>query len=89
MTMTQRGFRLTPSEALRLKAYANKNDTTPSAVIRGWADDLIEHGTDTEPTKITRILMDPERAQLAEERAREAGVTLRDVIRHEIARLGK
>lgn len=89
MTMTQKGFRLTPSETTRLEAYAAKHSTTKSAVIRDWLDDLIENGSDVEPTKIVRILIDPEKGSAAEEAARALGVGLRDVVRHEIARLGK
>ena len=86
----RRGLRLTPSELVRLKAYAAKEGLTAAAVIDRWTKDFLEHGTDCEPTKtsVLNLKINTEMYEKAEHKARaEYDITLNDILHHEIARL--
>lgn len=87
----RKGLRLTPSELLTLKTYAKSEDITVTDVVYRWVNDLLENGTDCEPREETAVLnlkIDTELFERAERKARVGyGVTLNDIIHHEIARL--
>lgn len=87
----RKGLRLTPSELALLKAYAAKEKLTVTEVVHRWVRDFLKNGTDAEPkveNPVLNLKVDVELFEAAEREARVGyGVTLNDVIHHEIARL--
>lgn len=82
----RRLIRLTKAEREEVKRLAEKHRMTQSEVLRGIVDRFLAHGTKltAQPTRAVTMLIENEVAERAEEKARESGVTLRDVIRDEL-----
>lgn len=92
MTMNpRRKFSLDEREAQRATLFAETIGVSLPELIRGWIEAYLEEGTEARPqrgaTKI-QVPIPPEFSEtitLAEQRAAQEGITLRDVIRHEIS----
>lgn len=92
MTSPRKTITITRSELSKMRAFSAAAGSSMSTVAREWLAEYVEHGisaTPIEPEEVyeLQVVIDPALAARAEQRAAQEGLTLRDVIRHEIAAL--
>lgn len=90
MPTARRMLKLTPAEAVEMKAHAATVGASMSGLGRAWIEDFLENGSDIPEATEERIeiLVDRDILKRAMAKARdEYGVDLSQILRHKIASL--
>jgi hypothetical protein len=89
VALKRKQVQVTEEEKRKVAQFAALNDTNESALCREWVEGFIEHGTEfvQQPYARLQMMLPAETLQRALDRCDQDGVTLQDVIRHEIAQI--